>query len=604
MHVFGRLKPAMTAEQARTALQPWFHAMLEADTGREGFPNVTAEQRRNFLASTIDVLPAARGLSNLRGSLERPLWVLLGGTTLLLLLASLNVASLLLARGTARGRELATRMALGASRGRIAGQLLVETMLLTLGGGLLGLVLAPVVSQLLLSFLSPADLTFQIDHRVFLFAFLASIMTAGLCGLGPAFQAGRISLTASLKEGSRITAAGGVPLRKALVGAQIAFTLILLIGAGLFIQTLARLHGKVEFVSSNLLTFSVDPPSSGYSESDAEQAMRELHRRLQDVPGVESVAVANTRLLSGGTSTTNMTIQSDERIVTDRPTSYMRVGPGFFSTLGTQVIAGRDFDERDVRAPGSKPTGWRSAIVNESFARRYFKGRSPVGFRLGTGNRPNTATDIEIIGVVRDFSRRSLRDEELEQAFFPYWDNQSGDGAFYVKMRGNPESAFASIRAAVEQVDRILPVLNLTTFEDQIDRSLATERMLATLSSGFGAIALLLSVVGLYGVMSFVVAQRTQEIGIRMALGATRSAVVWLIVRDALVVIGAGIAIALPCAWGLRRLVEAQIFGVRALDGPTIAGASCLLAFVALAAAMLPAWRAASVNPTEALRFE
>jgi predicted permease len=299
-----------------------------------------------------------------------------------------------------------------------------------------------------------------------------------------------------------------------------------------------------------------------------------------------------------------MTIQSDERIVTDRAASYMRVGPGFFSTLGTQVIAGRDFDERDVRVPGSPPTRWRSVIVNESFARRYFKGRSPVGVRLGTGNRPDTATDIEIIGVVRDFSRRSLRDEELEQAFFPFWDNQSGDGAFYVKTRGNPEAAFDSIRATAGQVDRVLPVFNLTTFEDQIDRSLATERMLATLSSGFGSIALLLSVVGLYGVMSFVVTQRTQEIGVRMALGATRSAVVWLIVRDALVVIVVGIAIALPCAWALRSLVEAQIFGVRAVDGPTIAGASCVLAFVALGAAMLPAWRAASISPTDSLRFE
>jgi predicted permease len=299
-----------------------------------------------------------------------------------------------------------------------------------------------------------------------------------------------------------------------------------------------------------------------------------------------------------------MTIQSDERVVTDRATSYMRVGPGFFSTLGTQVIAGRDFDERDVRVPGGQPTRWRSVVVNESFARRYFKGRSPVGFRLGTGNRPDTVTDIEIIGVVRDFSRRSLRDEQLEQAFFPFWDNQSGDGAFYLKMREKPESAFASIRTTVGQVDRTLPVLDLTTFEDQIDRSLATERMLATLSTGFGSIALLLSIVGLYGVMSFVVTHRTQEIGVRMALGATRTAVVWLIARDALVVIGAGIAIALPCAWALRRLVEAQVFGVGAVDGPTIAGASCVLAFVALGAAMLPAWRAASISPTEALRFE
>jgi ABC-type antimicrobial peptide transport system permease subunit len=205
--------------------------------------------------------------------------------------------------------------------------------------------------------------------------------------------------------------------------------------------------------------------------------------------------------------------------------------------------------------------------------------------------------------VVRGFSRRNLRDE-IEQAFVPFWDRDSGDGTFYVKVLGKPEAAFASIRAAVAQVDPVLPIVNMVTLDDQIDQSLTTERMLATLSSGFGAIALLLSVVGLYGVMSFVVTRRTQEIGIRMALGATRSTAMWLVVRDAVVMIGAGTATALPCVWALGRLVEAQLFGVRAVDGLTIAAASSLLALVALGAAMLPAWRAASVSPTEALRFE
>jgi predicted permease len=608
MHVFGRLNPDVTAAQAKASLQTWFKSMLEADTHREGFPSVTAEQRRDFLASTIDVLPAARGLSNLRLALGRPLWVLMAGTSLLLLLACLNVASLLLARGAARKRELTTRLALGASRGRITGQLMVESMLITLGGGVLGLVAAPAVSQALLSFVSQrADLSFRIDPRVFLFAFLVSMLTAGLCGLAPAFQAGRTPPIASLKEKSDIAVGGGVRLRKALVGGQLAFTLILLIGAGLFVQTLARLHAKGPgFASSRVLMFRVDPPSIGYSESNAERLMRGLFRTLQEVPGVESAAVANSHLLSGGWSTTNLTIQVDgRRIVTDRIVPRMRVGPGFFSTLGTQVIAGRDFDERDVRPPGTEPTPYRSVIVNESFARRYFKERSPVGQRLGLGNRPDTATDIEIIGVVRDFSHRNLRDEEIEQVFFQFWDQNSGDGTFYLKLRGSVDSAFvASIRAAVAQAGPALPVLSLTTFEDQIHRLLGTERMLAALSSGFGAIALLLSVVGLYGVMSFVVTQRTQEIGIRLALGATRSTAVWLIVRDALLMIGAGTAIALPCVWALGRLVEAQLFGVRAVDGPTIALASCLLALVALGAAMLPAWRAASISPTEALRFE
>jgi predicted permease len=603
MHVFGRLKPGITAEQTKTELQPWFKSMLEADTLREGFPRATAEQRRGFLASTIDLLPAAQGRSDLRGALRRPLWVLMGGTLLLLLLASLNVAGLLLARGAARSREMSTRMALGASRGRITGQLVVEAMLITFGGGWIGLLAAPIVSQALLSFLSPdAALSSRIDGRVFLFAFVMSMVTTGLCGLAPALQSGRVPLIAGLKERARMATAGGVRFRRALVIGQLAFSLILLTGAGLFVQTLTRLHAKAPASASNLLLFRADPPAIGYSDSDARRLMRDLLRKLQEVPGVESAAVANTSLLMGGSFSRVLTVQSDERVVTDRPVYGLRVTPGYFSTLGTRVIAGRDFNERDTRDPQSP--GYRSAIVNESFARRYFGSRSPLGHHLGIGSRADLPANIEIVGVIEDFSYRSLRLRETEHVFFPFWDQQSEDGTFYVKVQGRPESAFASIRAAVAQLDPTLPLGSLRTFEDQIDRSLTTERMLATLSSGFGAIALLLSVVGLYGVMSFVVTRRTQEIGLRLALGATRPAAVWLIIRDAVVMIGAGTAVALPCAWALSRLVEAQLFGVRAVDGPTIAAASCLLTLVGLGAAMLPAWRAASVSPTEALRLE
>lgn len=604
MHAFGRLKPGVTVEEAKAGLQPWFQSMLEADTRREGFPSVTAEQRRAFLASTIDMLPAARGLSGLSRALERPLWVLMVGTSLLLLLACLNVASLLLARGAARGRELTTRLALGASRHRIRSQLLVESLLVALGGGALGLVAAPAVAQALLSFLSQAtDLSFHIDYRVFLFALLVSMMTAGLCGLAPASQAGRIPLIAALRARTAI-ASGGVRVRKALVVGQMAFALILLVGAGLFVQTLASLYTRGPgFVSSNLLMLSLNPASSGHSEPDAERIMRAVLERLRELPGVESATVANARVLDGGQAGGNLTIDFDGRIVTERAAFRMRVGPGFFSTLGTEVIAGRDFDEHDVRAPGSKPRPYRTVIVNESFARRYFKDRSPVGHRLGLGNRPDTVTDIEIIGVVRDFSRRTLRDDAVELFFLPFWDQSSADGTFYLRTRDSADATLGSIRAAVAQVDPALPV-SLRTVDEQIDQSLRTERMLATLSSAFGAVALLLAVVGLYGVMSFIVTQRTQEIGVRLALGATRASAVWFIVRDALIMIGAGTAIALPSAWALRRLVEAELFGVGALDGPTIALASGLLALVALGAAMLPAWRAASINPTDALRFE
>jgi predicted permease len=604
MHVFARLKPGVSVERAKAGLRPWFRATLDAETRLADFPTVSAEHRRAFLASTLDVLPAPRGVSSLRGTLERPLWVLLAGTSLLLALACLNVAGLLLARGAARGRELATRMALGASRGRITGQVLAESAIITLGGVLLGLVTAPAVARALVSFLSPeADLGFRVDRRVFLFAVLVAAVTAGLCALAPVVQTGRLSLIASLRERSRV--AGGVRLRKALVVGQLAFTLVLLVGAGLFARTLARLHENVGFSSDRLVMFGVTPPAVGYSDPDARRLMRDLSRKLQEVPGVEAVAAANTSLLAGGSFSRTLTIPVDGRaVVTDRPVYGLRVTPGFFSALGIRLIAGRDFDERDTRDARSGTPGFRAAIVNRSFARRYFGDRPPLGRRVGIGNQPDTPATIEIVGVIEDFSYRSLRLKESEHVFFPFWDRQAEDGVFYLRVRGTPEAAFASIRAAVGELAPTLPVPALRTFDDQIDRSLATERMLATLSSGFGVVALLLSVVGLYGVLSFVVTHRTREIGVRRALGATRAGAVWLVVRDTLVMIGAGAAIAFPCLWALGRLVEAHLFGVRAFDGPTVAVASGLLALVALGAAMLPGWRAAAVNPTEALRFE
>jgi predicted permease len=407
---------------------------------------------------------------------------------------------------------------------------------------------------------------------------------------------------ASLNERSRAATAGGVRLRKALVAGQLAFTLVLLVGSGLFVQTLWRLHGNLGFDSRNLVTVSIDPPAKGYSEADAERVMREVLGQLQRVPVVERVAAANTTMLNGGAASSSITIQGDRRFVADRAAARMRVGPGFFSTIGTPLIAGRDFEERDVRPLGDKPRRYQSVIVSESFVRRYFKDGNPLGAHIGLGNRPDTRTDIEIIGVVKDFSRRTLRDQQVETIFLQYFDQQSGDGTFFVKTRGNAEEAFAAIRSAIAEVDPQLPA-TLTVFNDQIERSVRAERMLASLSSAFGTLALLLAVIGLYGVMAFVVTQRTQEIGVRMALGATRASTLWLIVRDAAVMVGAGTLIALPAVFALRRFVEAQLFGVSGLHAPTIAFAGLVLLAVSLSAAMLPAWRAATVNPADALRL-
>jgi predicted permease len=605
MHIFGRLKPGVTAEGAKVGLQPWFKSVLESERQLENFPQITPDQLRAFLGSYLDLTPASQGRSNLRRSMREPLWVLLAGTSLLVLLACSNVASLLLARGAARGRELVTRIALGASRGRIANQLLIESVVISLAGGALGIAAAPAMSAALLTRL-PQDVarvsvTADLDTRVLMFTVLVSFLTGALCGIAPALNAGKLPLVTALRE--RAPSGGGVRLRRMLVVGQIAFTLVLLICAGLFLQTVSRLHEKGPgFENERLLIFQIDTMRHGYKDPDGQRLVFRLLDAIRGTPGVASAAIAGHMLLNGSSWNTSMTIDVNRRRATDRVVHCTPVSPRFFSTMGIRFIAGRDFDEIE---PVLTPTNrrYRYAIVNSSFARRYFGDQNPVGRSIGFGTRPDSPVNVEIIGVVADFSYRGIR-EETEQAFFPFLDIPWSGATYYVRTHGQPEQTFAALRAAVSSLDATLPILSLRTIQTQINRSLSTERMMATLLTGFGVIALLLSVIGLYGVMSFVVTHRTREIGIRLALGATRGTAVWLVVRDALTMIASGTAIALLAGSLLGRVMSGLLFGVAPIDVPTIAMATLLLAAVALAAAMVPAWRASSVSPTEALHAE
>jgi putative ABC transport system permease protein len=296
-----------------------------------------------------------------------------------------------------------------------------------------------------------------------------------------------------------------------------------------------------------------------------------------------------------------MTIQGRERLVTDRDVDLNSVTPRFFQTLEIKMLMGRNFDERDSRPPGEN--GARSVIVNEAFVKRYLRGQDPLGVLVCQGSGPDAKPAIPIVGVVSDFAYRDLRGNS-EEAFFPYFEDGSSSGTFYVRVRGRPEQALRVLRNIVHQADPALPVTAFTTLHEQVDRSLNTEHLLATLSSSFGALALLLSLVGLYGVMSFVVSQRTREIGIRMALGARRISTVWLVLRDASVMIAAGIAIALPCVWLLGRLIASQLFDVKPSDPAALGVVIVTLSLAALGAAFIPARRAAGVNPVDALRIE
>ena len=600
MQVLGRLRPNVTLQQAQIGLQPWFKAMLDEDTRRTGFPRITAERRKQFLASRIELTPAAQGHSSLRRRLSQPLWVLFAITTVLLGLACLNVAGLFLARGSARDREISTRLALGASRGRIGRQLLTDSLLFALAGGLLGVALAAPAMRALIAFL-PRDvaanaLQSAVDSRLLLFALLISVAAGVLSGIAPALHAGRRSLISSLRE--RGGAIGGVRLRKAIVTVQISFSLILVVGAVLFVRTLTGLLAKGPgFDTSSLVSFSLDPGRNGYSPSETSRLIRRVDDAIRASVSTQTSGVASFQLLTGGSWNDPMTIQTDQRVTTDRDVNLNAVSPGFFATLGIRIVAGRNFDDRDSRTEGEG--GRRSAIVNEAFVKRYLGGRNPLGVRICEGSGPDAKPNVEVIGVVTDFSYRGLR-EESEQAYFEGDDG----GNFYVKVRGTPEQAFQSIRTIIHNADPALPIANFRTLDEQINRSLNTERMLATLSGAFGTLALLLSLVGLYGVMSFVAIQRTREIGIRMALGATGSSAIWLVLRDAVAMTAAGTAIALPCVVALGRLVESQLFGVKPTDLITIAAPTLLLTSGTLGAALIPAYRASMVNPTDALRFD
>jgi predicted permease len=611
MQVLGRLSPDMTPRQAQAGLQPWFNAMLEEDMGRPGFPVITAERRERFLRSSLVLTAATQGHSSLRRRLVEPLWVLFAVTAVLLGLACLNVSGLFLARGSAREREIGTRLAMGASRGRLGRQLLTESLLIALAGGLLGTAAAPLVVRALLALLPPSGFAIMggsgggtalhasLDLRLLLFALAASVTAGVLSGLAPAWQAGRRSLVSSLRERGG-TGFSSVRLRKLIVTAQIALTLILVISAALFVRTLDALMAKGPgFPTASLVSFGIDCQRSGYSEEEGNRLIRRIDEQIRQSPIIAASSVARFALLTGGSWNDPMTILADNRFSTGGDVNLNSVTPGFFPAMGIKIIAGRNFDDRDIAEPGSRD--WRSAIVNEAFVKRYLGGRNPLGMHIGEGSGPDVRPHTEIVGVVSNFSYRGIR-EESEQAFFPF----QGEAAatFYVRVRGKGESSFQALRAIVRRVNPALPMTNFRTLDEQVDRSLNTEHMLATLSGGFGLLALLLSLVGLYGVMSFVVTQRSREIGIRLALGARRWSAIWLVLRDALAMVVCGIGLGLPVVWTLGRLVESELYDVKPFDLTVIAVAILALGSAGLAAAFIPARRASCVNPTDALRVE
>ncbi len=606
LHVFGRLRPGMTREQAQARLQPWFKAYLRADTERTGWPQITQAQMHEYLGASLDLLPGGRGPWFMRRIIEKPVLILLAGTAMILLLACLNVANLSLARALARRRTIALRTALGASRARVLAEQIVESALLAAVGCAAGALFAPAVIRAMLSFmpqLSAGDvaLSTSLDLRVLAFALVATAVAAILSGAAPALYAASVHPIDSLKTQST-SVAGGLAFRKTLVVGQFALALLLLVGAGLFARTLATLRAQGPgFPTANLLMFRLAPSEDGYDGAESKLLFRRVLARVQSLPEVERAGLARWEMLRAGGWDNPVTIVSHRRFVTRDSIAMNAVTPAFFDTIGVAVTRGRMFTEADS-TPGEK---WalRSAIVNQEFVRQYFQGDDPVGARLGIGDQADNPADLTIVGVVSNFHDHDLR-EPRPQVYFPLWERSVDEGTFYVRWRGSADSAARSIRAVVREMNAALPVLSLRTLDDQLDRMLTLERMLATLAGGFAAVATVLSMIGLYGILSFSAGRRTKEIGIRLALGARPWSARGLILKEAALLAFAGGAIALPASWVLGRLVESQLYGVRPMDLTTIMIAGVILAFVCLAASAVPARRAGSISPMNALRDE
>jgi len=588
--------------QADAGVNVLFH-QINAQELKE-ISGVSQSFSERFLKKHLKLLPGTTGRSVLRAKFSTPLVVLMSMVGLVLLIACANVANLLVARAAARQKEIAIRLALGAGRRNVIRQLLVESLLLAGIGGAAGLLVAAWAGDLLLSFVPQAaaarSFVTSPDLRVLGFNFAISMLAGLVFGLVPALQTTRPSLSPTLKDqaGSVSGAAGQVRFRKVLVVAQIALSMLLLVGAGLFAHSLYNLKSlDPGFHTENLMAFSIDPSLNGYSQRRIHQLYQRLQVEIAALPGVRAVSPAEVAALTGDSTLATVTVEGYKAKEGEDMNPYANwVGPGYFSTMGIPLIAGREFTEKDVL--GAPKVG----IINEKMAHYFFGNENPIGRHFGLENKAN----IEIVGVVKDTqTNKNLRDEIPRFDYLPYMQDESPtEITFYVRTIQPPELMGNALWRVVQQMDSSLPVYDMKTMQTQVDQSLFTERLIAMLSAFFGLLATLLAAIGLYGVMAYTVARRTREIGIRMALGADRSKVVWLVMHDVALMAAIGIGIGLPGGIALGRLVRAELFGLAPADPATLAAATAILAAVSLLAGYIPARRATSVDPTTALRYE
>ncbi|HWC17192.1 MAG TPA: ABC transporter permease, partial [Terriglobales bacterium] len=609
LNIFGRLKPGMTVKQAEVGLAPLWHAIREDEL--KAMPNATPKFREGFLnKSHLDLISSATGFSPVRDQIGKPLIIVMAMVSLVVLIACANVAGLLLVRAVGRGREMSVRYALGASRMRVVQQLLIEGLVLGLAGGSIGVALAPGITQLLLNKLftdSSGQIPFSssLDPRVLAFNFGVSLLVGLLFSLAPALQFWRPNLVQTLKEQLTTSSGGQLRLRRGSVAVQMGLSLLLLCGAGLFVRTLHNLKNvDVGFATDHLVSFGVAPGYAGYQLNQNPALYKEILERLSALPGVRSAAATSDPELANNDERSSIGIPGytpgeNERMHVE----WAEISPGYFKTLNIPFLAGRDITDQDG------PTSSKVALVNETFAKRYFgDAQRAVGHNFARGGSPEDKPEFQIVGVLRDAKHGNLRSEIGPSVYVPYAQVDPKRGItymqFYVRTWQPPDLAMGTIRAAMQNLDSKLVLASLQTMDTQITSDLTNESIIAFLAVSFGVLATFLSAIGLYGVLAFSTSQRTREIGIRMALGASRSSVINLILREVTWLAGISIAVALPTAILLGRYLRSQLYGVSHTDPLTLFGGIVILTGVAVLAAIIPARRAAGVNPTKALRYE
>ena len=597
--VLGRLRPGVSIPQARARLEPLFEGALESM--RSDWKDSPEHDRDAFLGEKLLVNNATTGTSGLRWNYweySNTLKILIGMTGVVLLIACVNLANLLMARSAARSHEIGIRLAVGAGRGRILRQLLTENMLLALIGGAIGLLVAAWGHRILVAFLvgrlEGVSLSFRLDAHILWFSFAVSILVGLLFGALPALRAARGNVGPAIQ----VRGATRLPIARRLLVAQVALSLMLLIGAGLFARSLRNLGATdLGLARENLFLMTVDP-SPSKSVTDKKNFWMQLTARLAVLPGVRSVSLAGDAVFGNGGWNETIWIRQPDGAEQDAQVAFNVVGPGFFGTVGIPLLAGREFGAQDQ--PNSLPV----AVVNRAFAQKFFNGKNPIGERFGNAGHGSSGK-IEVVGVIENAKYGGLRDQPTPMFYLPLFQHlEDRSYEVHVRVAGDLPAVIAGVRREIQNMDPDISVYPARTIPEVIRRMLQHDRMFAVLAGAFGLLALLLTSIGIYGLVAYQVVRRTNEIGIRIALGAQRRDILWIVVRETLLLMAVGVGIGLPAAVAAGRALRSILFALQPSDPVTITWAAVVLVGVGAFAAFLPARRATNVDPMEALRYE